>query len=184
MEKRHVVVDSAMRTNLPRVFAAGDITEYPGKVRLIAVGFGEAATAVNNAAVAIDPSAHVFPGHSSEGLVSARDRVRMGEDEVAAFLAGHLKVQVASIGRDGAPHLTTLFYVLLDGRIAFWTYATSQKVRNLERDPRISCAGRGRHGVRRAARRLASPDAPSWSATPTGSARSGRRWRGRMVGAT
>ena len=66
-EKRHVVVDSAMRTNLPRVFAAGDITDYPGKVRLIAVGFGEAATAVNNAAVAIDPTAHVFPGHSSEG---------------------------------------------------------------------------------------------------------------------
>ena len=67
VEKRHVVVDSAMRTSLSRVFAAGDITEYPGKVRLIAVGFGEAATAVNNAAVAIDPSAHVFPGHSSEG---------------------------------------------------------------------------------------------------------------------
>jgi thioredoxin reductase (NADPH) len=65
--KRHVVVDPSMRTNLPRVFAAGDITEYPGKVRLIAVGFGEAATAVNNAAVVIDPSAHVFPGHSSEG---------------------------------------------------------------------------------------------------------------------
>ena len=67
VSKRHVVVDSAMRTNLPRVFAAGDITEYAGKVRLIAVGFGEAATAVNNATVAIDPSAHVFPGHSSEG---------------------------------------------------------------------------------------------------------------------
>ena len=66
-EKRHVVVDPAMRTNLPRVFAAGDITDYPGKVRLIAVGFGEAATAVNNAAVTLDPSAHVFPGHSSEG---------------------------------------------------------------------------------------------------------------------
>nr|WP_207619189.1 NAD(P)/FAD-dependent oxidoreductase [Nocardioides sp. IC4_145] len=67
VHKRHVVVDPAMRTNLPRVFAAGDITEYPGKVRLIAVGFGEAATAVNNATVAIDPTAHVFPGHSSEG---------------------------------------------------------------------------------------------------------------------
>ena len=65
--KRHVVVDSSMRTNLPRVFAAGDVTDYPGKVRLIAVGFGEAATAVNNAAVVIDPAAHVFPGHSSEG---------------------------------------------------------------------------------------------------------------------
>jgi ferredoxin/flavodoxin---NADP+ reductase len=66
-QKRHLVVDSSMRTNLERVFAAGDITDYPGKVRLIAVGFGEAATAVNNAAVVIDPSAHVFPGHSSEG---------------------------------------------------------------------------------------------------------------------
>jgi len=67
VEKRHVVVNSAMRTNLERVFAAGDITEYPGKVRLIAVGFGEAATAVNNAATVIDPSATVFPGHSTEG---------------------------------------------------------------------------------------------------------------------
>ena len=67
VHKRHVLVNPSMRTNLSRVFAAGDITEYEGKVRLIAVGFGEAATAVNNAAVVIDPSAHVFPGHSSEG---------------------------------------------------------------------------------------------------------------------
>ncbi|WP_028652352.1 NAD(P)/FAD-dependent oxidoreductase [Nocardioides halotolerans] len=67
VSKRHIIVDPSMRTNLPRVFAAGDITEYAGKCRLIAVGFGEAATAVNNATVAIDPTAHVFPGHSSEG---------------------------------------------------------------------------------------------------------------------
>ena len=66
LDKRHIVVDTMMRTNLPRVFAAGDISEYPGKVRLIAVGFGEAATAVNNAAVVIDPAAHLFPGHSSD----------------------------------------------------------------------------------------------------------------------
>ena len=66
-EKRHIKVDSAMHTNVPRILAAGDITEYDGKVRLIAVGFGEVATAVNNAAVIIDPDAHVFPGHSSEG---------------------------------------------------------------------------------------------------------------------
>jgi thioredoxin reductase (NADPH) len=66
LDKRHIRVDSMMATNRPRVFAAGDITEYPGKVRLIATGFGEAATAVNNAAVAIDPSAHLFPGHSSD----------------------------------------------------------------------------------------------------------------------
>ncbi len=66
IEKRCILVDSTMATNLPRVFAAGDITQYPGKVRLIATGFGEAATAVNNAAIAIDPGARLFPGHSSE----------------------------------------------------------------------------------------------------------------------
>ena len=67
LDRRHILVTSTMATNLPRVFAAGDIIDYPGKVRLIATGFGEAATAVNNAAVAIDPAAHLFPGHSSEG---------------------------------------------------------------------------------------------------------------------
>jgi thioredoxin reductase (NADPH) len=66
LDKRHIVVDSTMLTSRPRIFAAGDIAEYPGKVRLIAVGFGEAATAVNNAAIVIDPSAHLFPGHSSD----------------------------------------------------------------------------------------------------------------------
>jgi thioredoxin reductase len=66
LDRRHILVDSSMATNQPRVFAAGDITEYPGKVRLIATGFGEAATAVNNAAVVIDPAAHLFPGHSSD----------------------------------------------------------------------------------------------------------------------
>ncbi len=64
-DNRHLAVDTAMRTNLPGVFAAGDITEYDGKVRLISVGFGEVATAVNNAAVFLDPTAHVFPGHTS-----------------------------------------------------------------------------------------------------------------------
>jgi thioredoxin reductase (NADPH) len=66
LNKRHIAVDTTMATNQPRVFAAGDISEYPGKVRLIAVGFGEAATAVNNAAVVINPAAHLFPGHSSD----------------------------------------------------------------------------------------------------------------------
>ncbi|GAA2130912.1 NAD(P)/FAD-dependent oxidoreductase [Glycomyces algeriensis] len=66
LDRRTIAVDSTMATNLPRVYAAGDIAAYPGKVKLIATGFGEAATAVNNAAVAIDPDAHLFPGHSSE----------------------------------------------------------------------------------------------------------------------
>jgi thioredoxin reductase len=65
IEGRNVTVDTRMETSVRGVFAAGDITDYEGKVRLISVGFGEAATAVNNAAVHIDPSARVFPGHSS-----------------------------------------------------------------------------------------------------------------------
>ena len=67
IDQRQIKVDTDMRTTLDRVFAAGDITDYPGKVRLIAVGFGEAATAVNNAAPLIFPGQSVFPGHSSEG---------------------------------------------------------------------------------------------------------------------
>ncbi|AWI29556.1 NAD(P)/FAD-dependent oxidoreductase [Streptomyces tirandamycinicus] len=66
LDGRHIAVDSHMATSLPRVFAAGDITAYPGKVRLIAVGFGEAATAVNNAATVLDPGSDLFPGHSTD----------------------------------------------------------------------------------------------------------------------
>jgi thioredoxin reductase len=70
-DNRHLVVDSAMRTNVPGLFAAGDITDYDGKVRLISVGFGEVATAVNNAAVHVDPGAQLFPGHSTDMPVPA-----------------------------------------------------------------------------------------------------------------
>lgn len=65
IKARRIEVGTTMATNLPRVYAAGDIVAYPGKVRLIAVGFGEVALAVNNAAVAIDPSLDLFPGHST-----------------------------------------------------------------------------------------------------------------------
>jgi len=68
-----------------------------------------------------------------------RAAVQMGPDEVADFLERATKVQVATINRDGSPHLTTLFHVMDRGRIAFWTYASSQKIKNLERDPRITC---------------------------------------------
>jgi thioredoxin reductase len=60
-----IIVDTRMETNIPGLFAAGDITTYPGKLKLIAVGFGEAPTAINNAKVYIDPSAKLSPGHSS-----------------------------------------------------------------------------------------------------------------------
>ena len=71
--------------------------------------------------------------------MGGRDSVRMSEAEVAAFLAEKIKVQVGTVGKGGGPHLTTLFYVVRDGCLAFWTYGRSQKVLNLERDPRISC---------------------------------------------
>jgi len=68
MEGRSVKVNTRMETNIPGVYAAGDLVGYPGKVKLIATGFGEAATAVNNAAAYINPNASVFPGHSSEAV--------------------------------------------------------------------------------------------------------------------
>lgn len=64
--RRAVAVDTTMKTARERIYAAGDIAAYPGKVKLIATGFGEAATAVNNIAVALNPEAHLFPGHSSD----------------------------------------------------------------------------------------------------------------------
>ncbi|ULL18202.1 NAD(P)/FAD-dependent oxidoreductase [Paenibacillus sp. H1-7] len=63
-----IVVDSRMETSIPGIFAAGDITTYPGKLKLIAVGFGEAPTAINNAKVYIDPNAKLSPGHSSSSM--------------------------------------------------------------------------------------------------------------------
>jgi len=75
VQRRHIVVDTTMATSVPGLYASGDICEYPGKVRLIATGFGEVATAVNNAVAYLDPSASVFPGHLSDyappGLVGS-----------------------------------------------------------------------------------------------------------------
>lgn len=58
--------------------------------------------------------------------------------EVESFLAAGRDLQVASINADGTPHLVTMWYVVRDGEIAFWTYGKSQKVVNLRRDPRLT----------------------------------------------
>lgn len=65
IEKNSILVNSKMETNIPGVYAAGDICTYEGKVKLIATGFGEAPTAVNNAKSYIDPKAKTQPLHSS-----------------------------------------------------------------------------------------------------------------------
>jgi PPOX class probable F420-dependent enzyme len=62
----------------------------------------------------------------------------MSDDEVAAFLGAQRVVICASNGREGWPHLMPLWYVIREGEIWAWTYAKSQKVRNLDRDPRVT----------------------------------------------
>lgn len=64
-EDDQIVVNTRMETNIPGVYAAGDCVTYPGKLKLIAVGFGEVAIAVNQAKTFVDPKAKAFPGHSS-----------------------------------------------------------------------------------------------------------------------
>ncbi len=66
IRKRQIIVDSMGRTTVPGIYAAGDIVDYDGKVKLIATGFGEIATAVNNAAAFLNPSVSAFPGHLSD----------------------------------------------------------------------------------------------------------------------
>jgi thioredoxin reductase (NADPH) len=72
LEGDAVRVDSRMSTNVDGVFAAGDGTTYPGKVRLLAADFGEACTAVNNIAERVIPGAALFPGYSSHRQGVAR----------------------------------------------------------------------------------------------------------------
>jgi nitroimidazol reductase NimA-like FMN-containing flavoprotein (pyridoxamine 5'-phosphate oxidase superfamily) len=71
--------------------------------------------------------------------VKQRDRVAMTAQEAADYLAAGRKVQLATNGQDGFPHLVTMYYVMTGRQITFWTYRRSQKALNLDRDPRISC---------------------------------------------
>jgi thioredoxin reductase (NADPH) len=65
LEKGDIRVTQTMATNIPGIFAAGDITTYPGKLKLIATGAAEACIAVNHAVHFINPAAKIEPGHSS-----------------------------------------------------------------------------------------------------------------------
>ena len=70
--------------------------------------------------------------------MSRRDLIRMTPDEVREFLEGRHTLNVATHNHDGTVHLVAMWYGFLDGDIAFETYAKSQKVQNLRRDPRIT----------------------------------------------
>jgi len=72
-------------------------------------------------------------------MASRRELIRMNDDEVAAFLDGRHVVNIATFGPDGNIHLVAMWYGLIDGHVAFETFTKSQKIKNLERDPRITC---------------------------------------------
>ena len=71
--------------------------------------------------------------------MSRRAAIVMTDQEIQEFLQTARTLQVATIGRDGYPHLIAMWYVLFEQRIAFWTYAKSQKAVNLRRDQRLTC---------------------------------------------
>lgn len=75
IEKNAIVVNSRMETNIPGIYAAGDICTYEGKVKLIASGFGEAPTAISNAKVFIDPSSKVQPLHSTSLMEEKKEPI-------------------------------------------------------------------------------------------------------------
>jgi general stress protein 26 len=71
-------------------------------------------------------------------MAGVRDAIRMTDEEVDAFLAGELTLIAATNGHDGFPHLMPLWFVVRESGLWSWTYARSQKARNLERDPRAT----------------------------------------------
>ena len=68
----------------------------------------------------------------------ARKDITMSDAEVQAFLASGHTLQVATVGRDGAPHLAPMWYVMEDGKVVFRSFTKSQKIVNLQRDPRLT----------------------------------------------
>jgi nitroimidazol reductase NimA-like FMN-containing flavoprotein (pyridoxamine 5'-phosphate oxidase superfamily) len=70
--------------------------------------------------------------------MSQRAAVAMTEDEISSLIGEQRKLQLGTINADGTPHLVTMFYGMVDDKIAFWTYRSSQKIRNMERDPRVT----------------------------------------------
>ena len=72
-------------------------------------------------------------------MARRRDQISMTDDEVQQYLTEQRILNVATLGPTGHPHLVAMWFTLLDGRPAFWTFGKSQKVVNVRRDPKITC---------------------------------------------
>ena len=80
-----------------------------------------------------------------------REQIRMSEEEMWAFIESQKSIQVATINKDGSPHLMVLWFAITDRKIVLETFTKSQKVVNLKRDPRIAVlfeAGEGYEELR------------------------------------
>jgi PPOX class probable F420-dependent enzyme len=71
-------------------------------------------------------------------MPSRRDQIKLTDEELAQLLDEQRVVTVASFGPRGWPHLMPMWFTARDGEVWIWTFAKSQKVRNLERDPRAT----------------------------------------------
>ena len=71
-------------------------------------------------------------------MPSRREQIVMSADEIEAYLTDQRILNVATIGASGHPHVVAMWFVLLDGKPAFWTFGKSQKVVNIRRDPKIT----------------------------------------------
>ena len=71
-------------------------------------------------------------------MASRRSTITMSDEEIVAYLEEQKVLNVATIGPTGHPHVVAMWYVVLDGKPAFWTFGKSQKVMNIRRDPKIT----------------------------------------------
>lgn len=71
-------------------------------------------------------------------MANRREIIQMSDDEISAFVEAQKSLQVATLMADGSPHLSTLWFAVVDDKIVFETYTKSQKIKNLERDSRIT----------------------------------------------
>lgn len=71
-------------------------------------------------------------------MANRRAQIAMSDDEVRLYLDEQRVLNVATLGPTGHPHLVAMWYALIDGKVQFWTFAKSQKIVNLRRDPKMT----------------------------------------------
>ena len=71
-------------------------------------------------------------------MASRRSQIAMSGEELRTFIESQRILNVATIGPTGHPHMVAMWYAYVDGELSFWTFAKSQKILNLRRDPRIT----------------------------------------------